>query len=100
MLPLHRAINRIERRAHRAAALHRLWDLGPAAVYSGLLHYATGRTKANGQPWDAVGWSKHAFEEIFGARPRPQDRNVEPQSNPAVNEWASVRRHKPKRRAT
>jgi hypothetical protein len=87
MLPLHRTINRIERRARRTAALHRLWDAGPNTTYAGLLAHA----KARG--WKR-GWAYFAFLEIYSAPPRPQDRNVEPQSNLLVDEWASIRPHK------
>ena len=88
MLPLHRAINRVERRWRRDAVLHRLWDLGPAAVYAGLLVYAQARG------WKP-GWAFFSFVEVYGAKPRPIDRNVEPQSNPLVDEWAATRKRKP-----
>ena len=96
MLPLQRAINRIERRWRRAATLERLYDAGPAAVYGGLLHYATGQTKPDGQPWDAVGWTRHSFREIFGTWPRPIDR-VEPKPLPdfLIERWAAERKRTP-----
>ena len=98
MLPLHRAIHRVERRWRRNAILDRLYDAGPAAVYAGLLHYATGQTKPDGTPWNAVGWTGHAFEEIFGARPRRIDR-VEPKPLPdfLIEKWAAMRKPKPRR---
>jgi hypothetical protein len=93
MLPLHRAINRVERRWRREATLHRLWDLGPATVYAGLLHYAQTR---NYKP----GWAAHSFKEIFGTWPRPQDR-AEPKALPnlLIEEWAAGRKPPAKRRA-
>jgi hypothetical protein len=96
MLPYQQAINRVERRWRRAAILDRLYDAGPAAVYGGLLHYATGRTKPNGQPWNAVGWSKFAFKEIFGVEPRPIDR-VKPKPLPdfLIEQWAADRKRTP-----
>jgi hypothetical protein len=96
MLPYQRAVNRVERRWRRDAILHQLWDLGPAAVYGGLLHYATGRTKPNGQPWDAPGWAKHAFKEIYGVEPRPRDR-AGPKALPdfLIEKWVAGRKRKP-----
>jgi hypothetical protein len=93
MLPHQRAINRVERRWRRNAALHQLWDLGPATVYAGLLAYA----KARG--WKD-GWAFHAFQEVYGAKPRPQDRNgeSEPLADLAVERWATTRKPKPRRR--
>jgi hypothetical protein len=94
MLPLERAIRRIERRWRREAVLHRLWDLGPATVYAACLDFAirSGSQKA-------PGYAAHLFREIFGCWPRPQDRNVEPTAlpNPLIEEWVAGR--KPKRRA-
>jgi len=98
MLPLHRAIHRVERRWRRNAILDRLYDAGPAAVYAGLLHYATGQTKPDGTPWNAVGWTRHAFEEIFGARPRPMDRvESKPLPDFLIEKWAAMRKPKPRR---
>jgi hypothetical protein len=85
MLPLARAINRIERRWQRAAILDRLYNAGPAATYAGLVHYA--QTKNYN-----AGWAANSFREIFGTWPRPQDR-VEPKLLPdfLIEEWAARR---------
>jgi hypothetical protein len=88
MLPLQRAINRIERRWRRAATLERLYDAGPAAVYGGLLHYAQAKNYK-------AGWAAHSFKEIFGTWPRPQDR-AELKALPdslLIEEWAATRQH-------
>jgi len=85
MLPLYRAVNRIERRWRRAATLERLYDAGPAATYAGLLHYAQAK---NYKP----GWAAHSFKEIFGTWPHPQDR-IAPKALPnfLIDEWAARR---------
>jgi hypothetical protein len=71
--------------------LHRLWDLSdPATVYAGLLAYAKARH------WKP-GWAYFAFVEIYSAPPRPQDRNVEPQASPVVDQWVATRKPKPRR---
>jgi len=99
MLPYQRAINRIERRWRRAAILERLYDAGPAAVYGGLLHYASRRAKPDGQPWNAVGWTRNSFSEIFGNWPRPQDR-IEPKPLPdfLIDHWAKICKLPPTKR--
>ena len=94
MLPLQRAINRVERRWRRAATLERLYDAGPAAVYAGLLHYGQAKNYK-------AGWAAHSFKEIFGTWPRSQDRKVVPKELPdlLIEEWAATRQRKASRRS-
>lgn len=77
------------RDARRNEVLEELLGTGPSAVYAGLLMY--GRTR-NYDP----GWAAHAFREIYGTWPRPQDRRVEPKALPnfLVEEWAAGRKRK------
>ena len=72
---------------------------GPAAVYGGLLHYASRRAKPDGQPWNAVGWTRNSFSEIFGNWPRPQDR-IEPKPLPdfLIDHWAKICKLPPTKR--
>jgi hypothetical protein len=81
------------RDARRNEVLGELLQIGPPAVYAGLLHYAQTR---NYKP----GWAAHSFREIFGTWPRPQDRKVEPKELPdfLIEEWAATRQRKAPRR--
>jgi hypothetical protein len=77
--------------ARRNEVLQELLGTGPRAVYAGLLMYAQVK---NYDP----GWAAHAFREIYGTWPRPQDRKVEPKALPnfLIEEWAAGRKRKPR----
>lgn len=79
--------NSLPRDARRNEVLEELLGAGPRAVYAGLLMYAR---KKNYNP----GWAAHAFREIYGTWPRPQDRRVEPEENFLIDEWASGRKRR------
>jgi hypothetical protein len=85
--------NSLPRDARRNEVLEELLGTGPRSVYAGLLMYA--RTKKYNP-----GWAAHAFKEIYGTWPRPQDRRVEPQALPnfLIEEWAARRKRKPRPR--
>ena len=76
--------NGLVRAARRNELLGEMLKAGPAATYSGLLHYAQAK---NYNP----GWAAHSFKEIFGTWPRPQDRKAEPTPLPnfLIDEWAA-----------
>ncbi len=84
------------RDARRNELLGELLKIGPSNVYAACLDFAlrSGSQKA-------PGYAAHLFREIFGTRPRPQDRTVEPKELPdrLIDEWAAGRKRKPKGKA-
>jgi hypothetical protein len=95
-------IKTLVRRGQRRERLVALYAAGPAAVFAGLRLYARGQTRRDGQPYNEFGWASHAFREIFGTEPRPQDRRVDPETTPdslldLIREWVPTRKKKPRR---
>jgi hypothetical protein len=76
-------LKRLLRNTRQNALVGKLRAVDPQLVYGGLIAYAQPRRKANGEPWNAPGWAKHAFVEIFGSWPRNQDHRA----NPATPDW-------------
>jgi hypothetical protein len=80
-----RAISRLAHNTRREELLEELSAAGPQAVYGALLGYAHTRNYK-------TGWCAHAFREIFGAWPRPQDRcgEAEPLPGFLIEEWVAL----------
>jgi hypothetical protein len=90
--PGDRTLKAIIRRHDRDVLLGEVLRLGPTAVYRGLLGHARDLGFNDG-------WAAHAFKEIFGAWPRPQDR-AEPTLPPVeVEEWIASRARRRRRNA-
>ena len=76
--------------ALRAGKLEALFAAGQAAVYAGLLHYATGRVKRDGTPYNARGWARYRFLDIFGTEPSAEHCALDPAPLPdccLIQEW-------------
>ena len=86
--------NSLVRDARRNEVLEALSAAGPQVVYAGLLAY--GRDVGKYERWR--GWAFYRFPEIFGAKPRSQDQNVEPKAAPElmalIEEWVALRKRK------
>lgn len=87
LYPGERGVRSLDRDNSTDVLLQDIRRLGPRVVYGGLLWYARFRG------WKE-GWAAHAFKEIFGTWPRPQDRG-EPicMIGTELEEWV-VRRKK------
>lgn len=88
----YRRERRFQQLARKADVLITLAGMSPREVYCGLLWYAR-----NGphRPWKD-GWAAHAYREIFGIWPRPEDKGEPACSTVQLEEWIAKRR-KPRR---
>jgi hypothetical protein len=89
-------VRNTQRNARRHEVVEKLSAIEPKIVYGGLLHHAISRGWKTGSAF-------YAFEEIFSAPPRPQDRRVEPTPLPApddslIAEWFALRPKKKSRK--
>jgi hypothetical protein len=93
--PGERTFKTLTRRADQDDLLLALLRLGPKHVYAGLLWVQQDRNYARG-------WVGHAFREIFGTWPRPQDKGAPAQPPVELEAWISARpkRRRPKARET
>jgi len=83
-LPGIRTTNRMLRHVSRESALRECLRHDRKAIYSGLLHL----TRELG--WkDRAAW--HAFKEVYGVEPRPQDKGPPTTPPDALRTWFSLR---------
>jgi hypothetical protein len=90
--PGERTFKALVRRNDHDALLLALVRLGPKRVYAGLLGHARHHRFKDG-------WAAHAFKEIFGTWPRPQDRGQPTRPPVELEEWVSGRPRRKRRSA-
>jgi hypothetical protein len=90
--PGQRKLKALVRRNDHDARVVVLLRLGPKAVYGGLLWIRDQRGYRRG-------WEKHAFRELYGTEPRPQDKGEPLRPPVALEEWVNARPKKKKRRS-
>ena len=66
-LPGQRSLNTLIKDADRDAARRGCLPHGPRRIYAGLLHHGREQGRKDG-------WAYYKFINIFGTKPRPQDR--------------------------
>lgn len=89
-LPGQRSLNTLIKSADRDAALKGCLHHGPQRIYAGLPHHA------REQGWKD-GWAHFKFINIFGTRPRPQDKGPPMPPPIELKAWISLLPKKSKR---
>lgn len=91
--PGERTFKALVRRNDHDARVTALLQAGSRRIYAGLLWIREQRKYR----W---GWEKHAFRELFGVEPRPQDRSGAPVQPPVeLEEWVVARQRRRRRKA-
>ena len=89
-LPGKRSLSRVLKRVNRDVALQECLHDGPKRTYGGLLHYSRGQKHKDG-------WAYYRFIEIFGTKPRSEDRGPPMPPTKALLTWISLLPKKSKR---
>lgn len=83
----YRRKRRFQRLARHADVLIALAEMSPGEIYRGLIGHARHRRWKDG-------WAAHAFRELYGIWPRPQDKGEPTRPPVALEEWISTRKRR------
>jgi hypothetical protein len=83
----YRRERRFRRLANQADVLIALVGMSPREIYRGLIGHARHRRWKDG-------WAAHAFRELYGIWPRPQDKGEPTRPPVALEEWISTRKRR------